>query len=75
MRVRLEADDVSAPQERSSFGRGRAAYRFNHRFASQANLSDKSMIKSALTTEFAKYLVAIRLGGTPVPIPNTLVKP
>ena len=33
------------------------------------------MIKSALTTEFAKYLVATRLGDTPVPIPNTMVKP
>ena len=27
------------------------------------------------TTEFERYLVAIRLGDTPVPIPNTMVKP
>ena len=32
------------------------------------------MMKSALTTEFAKFPVAMRLGDTPVPIPNTMVK-
>ena len=32
------------------------------------------MMKSVLTTEFAKFPVAMRLGDTPVPIPNTMVK-
>ncbi len=37
-------------------------------------MPSKSMMKSALTTEFAKFPVAMRLGDTPVPIPNTMVK-
>ena len=40
----------------------------------ESKLSKCSLKLCALTTEFAKFLVAMRYGVTPVPIPNTMVK-
>ena len=70
----MGSDVARAPREQSSLGRGRAAYRFEKKFAKASGLASQIPFKSALTTEFAKFLVAMRLGVTPVPIPNTMVK-
>ena len=64
---------MCAPRGRSHLGRGRAAYT-----SAIQNLCKQAynilFSRCAHTTEFAKFLVAMRLGDTPVPIPNTMVK-
>ena len=40
----------------------------------QTGLNILLKILNALTYECAKFLVVMRLGETPVPIPNTMVK-
>ena len=37
-------------------------------------LKSKAAVEYAVRKEYAKFLVAMRLGETPVPIPNTMVK-
>ena len=71
----VKGDVVRAPQEESSFGRGRAAYGLKSECGRQASLSSPFQYQFALITEFAEFPVAMRLGETPVPIPNTMVKP
>ena len=65
---------MCAPRGRSPLGRGRAAYISEKIQAYVSKLTTLSLLRYAHTTEFAKFLVAMRLGDTPVPIPNTMVK-
>ena len=74
MRIRWGSDVARAPREQSSLGRGRAAYTSENQNAYVSKLPGELIFGCALTTEFAKLPVAMRLGVTPVPIPNTMVK-
>ena len=59
---------------KSSLGRGIAAYVFTGDIPSADKSACDITSKAALTHEYAKFLVAMRQGDTPVPIPNTMVK-
>ena len=65
---------MRAPREQSSLGRGKAAYTSENPQAYVSELTTLSVYRCARTIEFAKFLVVMRLGDTPVLIPNTMVK-
>ena len=65
---------MRAPRGQSPLGRGKAAYTSEKPQAHVSKLTELSVSRCARTIEFAKFLVAIRPGETPVPIPNTMVK-
>ena len=65
---------VSAPRERSSLGRGHAAYTSDERPAKVSELPLQNFHQMCTYKNIAELLVAMRLWGTPVPIPNTTVK-
>ena len=69
-----EDSSDACPREGASLGRGRAAYTSEKPQANASELATLSVSRCARTTEFAKFLVVMRLGDTPVLIPNTMVK-
>ena len=70
----IENGRSNCPRKQSFLGRGRAAYdrkrQTLYRQAWQCFL-----IPFAIATGYTKFLVPMRPGETPVPIPNTMVKP
>ena len=64
----------SAPRKQSFLSRDFVAYIYNAEQSLASELASQSCIANALTHVHANFLVAMRQGDTPVPIPNTMVK-
>ena len=63
------------PREQSSLGRGCAAYPSKAKRAQGSSLPTPVFASDGTYLVNAKIPVAMRSGDTPVPIPNTKVKP
>ena len=62
------------PLEAKLLGRDRVAYKIKSIFAYECKHSTQICFNLALTLGSRTFLVVMRLGDTPVLIPNTMVK-
>ena len=62
------------PRKRSFLGRDRVANNTKKQYAYESKLSTRYAFCVTRTTKYTKIPVPMRLGETPVHIPNTMVK-